>query len=189
MSLFSSDRERRLWIWTLVVVVGIYATLGLAQTLAGVLRDRELLDSSFMLVMILIGAAFLIQNLKRRPGRAELGIALGIIAVYLMVFLRMAIPEERTHLIEYTVVTLIIHQALTERASHGRRVPRPALLAVVAASLIGVLDECIQAVIPSRVFDTIDILFNTLASVMAILAILALSWARRLWGASDENSE
>ena len=26
--LFSSDRERRLWVWTLAVVVAIYSTLG-----------------------------------------------------------------------------------------------------------------------------------------------------------------
>ena len=40
MSLFTSDRERRLWLWTLAVVVAIYSTLGLAGTLAGALREQ-----------------------------------------------------------------------------------------------------------------------------------------------------
>lgn len=36
--------------------------------------------------------------LNRRTGGAEIGGALGVAAVYLMVFVRMGIPEERTHL-------------------------------------------------------------------------------------------
>ena len=36
---FSSDRERRLWGWTLAVVGAIYSTLGLAGTLAGALSQ------------------------------------------------------------------------------------------------------------------------------------------------------
>jgi VanZ family protein len=94
------------------------------------------------------------------------------------VLFRVTIPE-RSHLVEYGVVAVFIYEALTERASQGRRVPLPALLAVVATSLVGALDECIQAFLPSRVFDPIDILFNVLAGVMAVVASAALSWARR----------
>ncbi|MDH3498715.1 MAG: VanZ family protein [Acidimicrobiia bacterium] len=178
-SLFSSTRERRSWAWTLVVVVAIYSTLGLAPTLARVLRDRDLLDSSFGLGMLLVGAAIVALALKTRPGGAEIGVAFGVAAVYLMMFLRMAIPEERTHLIEYSVVAILIYEALMERASQGRRVPVPALLAILASALIGALDEGIQAVLPSRVFDPVDILFNVLAGVMAVGASVALARARR----------
>ena len=180
MNLFTSDRERRLWLWTLAVVVAIYATLGLAATLAGVLRDRGLIDAFFILGALAVAATILTQGLKTRPGGAEIGIALGVAAAYLMVFVRMGIPAaERTHLIEYGVVAVFIYEALTERVSQGRRVPVPALLAVVATALVGVLDECIQALLPSRVFDPRDILFNVLAAVMAVAASLALAWVRR----------
>ena len=110
---------------------------------------------------------------------SRLAVALGVVAAYLLVFVRMSIPTERSHLIEYGVVALFIHEALTERASHGRRVPAPTLLAVLAATLIGVVDECIQLVLPSRVFDPIDMLFNLLAAVMAVTASSALGWARK----------
>ena len=56
---------------------------------------------------------------------------------------------------EYGVVAVFVYEALTERASRGRRVPVPALLAALATSLLGVLDECIQAFLPSRVLDPI----------------------------------
>ena len=178
-SLFASDRERRLWAWTLAVVVAIYSTLGLARTLAGVLRDEGLLVASFAFGMVLVGATVVVLGLRKRPGAAEIGIALGIAAAYFMVMLRMALPEERTHLIEYGVVAVFIHEALKERARQGRRVPIPALLAIAAAAVVGTIDECIQAFIPSRVFDPEDILFNFLAALMAVVSSVALSWARR----------
>ena len=177
--LFSSVRERRLWALTLAVVVAIFSTLGLAATLAGALRDRGLLDAAFGLGMLLVGAAIVTLALKTRPGSAEIGIALGVAAASLLVFVRMAIPEERTHLIEYGVVAVFIYEALKERASQGRHLPVPALLAIVATALVGVLDECIQAFLPSRVFDPRDILFNVLAGVIAVAASVTLGWARR----------
>ena len=126
-----------------------------------------------------MGIAIVTQVFKTRPRLLEMGVALGVFAVYLLVFLRMAIPEERSHLIEYSVVGLLIYQALVERKSQGRHVPVPALLAILMTTAIGTLDECIQLFLPSRVFDPIDILFNFLAGVMAVTASVALGWARR----------
>ncbi len=181
MNLFTSNRERRLWLWTLGVVAAIYSTLGVAGTLAGALLERGLLDDSFMLGMLLVAGAVFTQRVKTRPGWSELGVWLGVAAVYLMVFLRMGIPAaERTHLIEYGVVAAFIYEALTERASRGRRVPAPALLAVLATAVAGAIDECIQAVLPNRVFDPVDIVFNVLAGVMAVAASVALGWGRRV---------
>ena len=140
MPFFSSKRERRLWLWSLAVVLAIYATLGLTGTLA---------------------------------------VALGVAAAYLMVFTRVAILEERTHLIEFGVLGVFIHEALTERASQGRRVPIPPVLAVLATAALGVIDEGIQWLLPNRVFDPQDILFNLLAGTMAVSAVVSLAWARR----------
>ena len=184
MALFSSDRERRLWLWTLAVVLAIYSTLGLARTLAGALREHGLLGPafplvSFLLAMSLVGATVVAHGLKARPGGAEIAVALGVTAAYLLVFLRMVGPEERSHLIEYGVVGVFIYEALSERASQGRRVPALPLIAVLATAALGVLDECIQIFVPSRVFDPVDILFNLLAAAMAVGASVALAWARQ----------
>ena len=58
MRLFASGRERRLWVWTLAVVVAIYSTLGLTGTLAEWLREHGFLDAAvfFLLGMFLVGA-------------------------------------------------------------------------------------------------------------------------------------
>ena len=183
MSLFSSDRERRLWLWTIVVIVAIYSTLGLAGTLAEALRERNLLEGSFVLGLLLVGAAVAGSGLKRRPGRREIWVFLGVTAVYGMVLTRsFTSPEERTHLFEYGLVATLIHQALTERVRNGRRVPMPAVLAVDMTALLGWLDEGIQASLSGRVYDIRDVGFNGLAGLMTVTASLALAWVRRRRG-------
>ena len=174
-----SDRERRLWTLATAVVVAIYSTLGLARQLAGELRDRELLDATFFVGMLVILGAIAVLGLRSKPGIAEVAVAVGVAAVYVMVLVRMTIPEERTHLIEYSMLALLVHEALKERLRAGRPVRRPALLAAVAISVVGVVDELIQLAIPSRVFDPVDILFNILASIMAVGGSVALSRVRR----------
>lgn len=180
MPLFSSDREKRLWVWTLVVVATIYSTLGLTATLADKLLEQGLFVTAFIIAFFMIWVAILTQGLKVRPGGIEIGIGLGVAAAYLMVFARMGIVE-RTHLFEYGVVAALIHEALRERLKNGRRVPSPAVLAVLITSLVGWLDEGIQSILPDRVYDIIDVGFNALAALMAVVASVALTWARARW--------
>ena len=179
MPRFSSGRERRLWLLTLAVVVAIYATLGLAKSMAGLLTDRGLLSLAFSTAMLLVLCTIVTEGLKTRPRGLAIGAAFGIAAVYLLVFLRMSIPEERSHLLEYSVVAVFIHEALKERVSNGFWAPMPALSAFAATCAIGIVDELIQALLPSRVFDSRDIVFNVLAAVMAIGASVVLDSIRR----------
>lgn len=185
MPVFTSRREQRLWLWTAVVLVAIYSTLGPARTLVDALRERNLLGISFAFLVLLVAAVIVSQWAKKRPGWREIGVALGIALAYWMTFLRIENPAERTHLIEYGIVAALIHQALQERARNGRPVPGPAALTVGVTALLGLLDEGIQAVLPDRVFDWIDVVFNALAGLMVIVARLALAPVRlpgsRLW--------
>jgi hypothetical protein len=141
MPLFPSVRERNLWLLVLVVLIAIYSTLGPGGALAAFLRERNLLRISISLVVLLAVGFVAWRWLRSRPNIGEVGVALGIAAVYLFAWIRIPIPEERTHLIEYSLVAVLIYLALTERQRNGRRVPVPALLAIVATALLGLLDE------------------------------------------------
>ncbi|NNF11870.1 MAG: VanZ family protein [Gemmatimonadetes bacterium] len=181
--LFASDREKRLWLWTSVVVLAIYLTLSPAQTLAAALRERGLLGPFTWLVLGSVGAVALVRWVKTRPGTHEIGAALGVTVVYFMTLIRLPVPEARSHLFEYGLVGMLVYQALLERKESGRRVPAPALLAVVATSILGWLDEVIQEFLPTRVYDLRDVAFNALAAAMAVSAVVLVRWARRRWGA------
>lgn len=187
-SVFSSDRERRLWLWTLAVLVAIYSTLGPVQELTATLRERNLLRVSSSAVMLLVWVVIAVRWANRRPSRGEIGVAIGITAVYLTALVRIGSWEERTHLFEYGLVAILIHQALIERRRAGRRVPAPAVLALVTTALAGWLDEGIQALLPNRVYDIRDVAFNAIAGLMAITSSLAVGLARgRIAGRANEG--
>ena len=181
--LFTSRRERRLWLCALAVVVAIYSTLGLAGSLADVLRERDLLPAAVFVLMLVTVGAIVGSGLKTRPGRREVWVALGLMAVYGMLLVRMGgSMEERTHLFEYGIVSVLIYQALRERSEKGRRVPVPAVLALVATSLLGWIDEGIQAVLPDRSYDNFDVLSNVVAAVIGIAGSVIVGSANERLG-------
>ena len=175
---FRSRRERRLWIWLLAVLVAIYSTLSPAQRLAAELRERDLLGTTSTAVLVLLALVIALRWVGTRPGRREMGAAVGVAAVYLTTTIRLPVPEARSHLFEYGLVALLVYHALVERRRNGGRVPIPAVIAVIATSLLGWIDEAIQAFLPNRVYDIVDVGFNALAGMLAVLASLLMTWAR-----------
>ncbi len=175
---FASAREKRLWLWTAVVVVAIYLTLSPAQTLAAALRERGLLGPFTWLVLALVGGVALARWARLRPGTVEVGAVLGVVAVYVTTLIRLPVPEARSHLFEYGLVGMLVYEALRERREGGRSVPVPALLAVAITSLLGWADEGIQAVLPNRVYDLQDVAFNAIAATMAVSATVLVRWVQ-----------
>lgn len=181
MALFTSAREKKLWLWTLGVIMAIFSTLLIGQPFAKFLTNQDIQAAIFLLGMALVGATMVIHGLKTKPGKVEITIWLGLATVFMMTFLRLGLPE-RSHLIEYSVLTIFIHKALMERVSQGGQLPTPAFLAFLGAFSMGVIDESIQFFLPNRVFDPADILFNSFAALMAIGASVILNWAKKRIG-------
>ena len=124
MGLFSSRRERRLWLWALAVVALIFASLGFSGRLVDLLGNDNVAAGAFGLALLLVAATILTDGLQSKPTHIEMAVAFGIAAVILMALLRLTLAE-RSHLIEYGVLAVFIHAALTERAEQGRRVRLP----------------------------------------------------------------
>ena len=189
MPRFTSTLERRLWTWAALILLAIYTTLGSAGTIAAFLRARGLLNLALG-VAILTLVVIISGWIRKRPGLAEVLIALGVLAAYLWIAFRIvAAPEERTHLIEYSLVAVLIFRALLERQRNGEHIPWPAVVAFGVTALLGWLDEGIQFLLPNRIFDWRDVLFNLLAAGMGVGAALALSWAHRWQGKRARQTE
>lgn len=85
---------------------------------------------------------------------------------------------EGTHLVEYGIVAAIIHLAFKERTGNGSGPQRPAMWAFGVSAALGWIDEGIQWLLPSRVYDWIDVGFNLIAVAVAVIGAVALGWAR-----------
>lgn len=180
VSPFTSERERRLWLWTLVVLAAIYASLGPSQAAAAWLRAHDLLRVALGAAVAGGALVFVWWWLKTRPGWPALGVGFGLSFVFLWALARVGVPpEERTHLIEYAVVAAFIYQALVERRRNGRAVPAPDALTVLGTTVLGWVDEAVQWLLPHRVYDVRDVFFNFLAGVMFVFAALCVALVRR----------
>ena len=170
MAIFSSKRERRLWIALAIVLAGIYATLGQTPAIVAAL-GTDLIESAeanlvfALLILLVVIPVFFVD---KRLARLEIAVGVGILAVFLLTWLRLGSWEERTHLFEYALVAALVHEALLERRDNGRRVPAPTLLALLISLLLGFLDESVQYLLPNRVFDPVDVAFNSLAATTII---------------------
>ncbi|MEE9525310.1 MAG: VanZ family protein [Candidatus Woesearchaeota archaeon] len=64
------------------------------------------------------------------------------------------------HFIEYAILSLLLFRAL-----YVSKVKNPAVYAVVIAIVYGITDEFHQLFIPNRMFDVIDLFFNTIGAI------------------------
>lgn len=189
MAIFSSKRERRLWIALAIVLAGIYASLGQTPAIAAALGTDLVESAEANLVFALLALLVVIPVffVDKRLARLEMAVGVGILAVYLLTWLRLGSWEARTHLFEYALVAALVHEALLERRDNGRRMPAPALLALLIALLLGLLDEGIQYLLPNRVFDPVDVAFNSLAATTIIGSRWLFRWLRD-WVARRRSS-
>ena len=177
-SFFTSSRERIIWIFSIIILTGIFLSLIIGRPLLELFKNQDLQAGIFLLGMIFIGTCIILYGIISKPKIIELLLVIGIITVYLLLFLRLGLPE-RSHLIEYSALCLTIHQALLERKKQGKQITYIGFWAFAITSLIGLIDEIIQIFIPNRVFDINDILFNCLTAFMAIGVSMSIQYFRQ----------
>ena len=185
MSLFTSNRERNLWLVVITTMIVIFSTLFIGNPLLTLFEDQNVQALFFVCGMFLVAISIGLHAILTRPTKIEVALIIGIAAIYLMLILRLGLPE-RSHMIEYSVLAIAIHKAFIERQKHFPNIS-PASMAILLASLIGVIDECIQLFIPNRVFDYYDIAFNGMVVLTAIFFHLLMGWLRKKIGKSTKD--
>ena len=145
MSLFTSVREKRLWIVAASYLGAIYVSLYFVQFALDYLRERNLLRSALLLLFGGTAALILVGIWRSRPGWREWAVLATAAAVYLVVIDQMEILQERLHILEYGALALLLRAALVERWSQSvlraRWQSMPALWAGLATGAAGWVDE------------------------------------------------
>ncbi|AKA34806.1 hypothetical protein VC82_1164 [Flagellimonas lutaonensis] len=179
---FTSNRERKLWLWALSVLIAIYGTLFFGGQLIDFMIERRIIEQTTFYLFLLLILAPIISGWKSSDQKLGFWVYAGVMAVYGMALLRMDLTvAERSHIFEYGLLGVLVHEALIERKSNGAKVKTPALVAILGVGTIGLLDECIQYLIPYRVFDLVDIGFNYLASAFGVLTSVGVSWLQSVF--------
>ncbi len=175
--MFHSKREKYFWTLATIVLVIIFAALFFGPALIGSINET-MLAGIFLSGMILVAITILSQGLRVRPAGIELGIVLGMSAIFILLAVRLSLPE-RSHLLEFGVLAVLVYEALAERYEQTQKPELPALWAILICSLAGLLDEGLQYLLPERVFDWEDIAFNLLAISTATIGMALLRSVRQ----------
>ncbi len=154
-------------LWSLV----IFSTIPFARALTNAVDERIGLEVFLYATVFvaLAGSVAALGNLRQR--RLPLSAYLWLFAVS-AAFIGYAyylrdIPEEAIHVAEYGFLGFLVYRALVHRI-HDYSIY---LVGAVVVGLIGTIEEYIQWVVPSRVFDLRDIRTNFVAGALAQVAI------------------
>ncbi|MGN8225146.1 VanZ family protein [Gracilimonas sp. BCB1] len=169
-----TSREIRFLIAAVVVSLLILSTSLGAPVIAAWLRAENLLGFVFIFAFVLTLVSLGALAWDAKIGKVEIGIILSILAVFVFAAVRMNIPEERSHLVEYAIVSALFFEALISRQPL-MTIIKAATFAVIIASFVGLLDEMLQYLVPGRVFDMRDLLFNVGAAIggAALVSVIA----------------
>jgi len=167
-----TESEKTSWAYVAIGVLVVYATIPVARALRDAV-DAKIGREAFLylaalLVLITGIAAFL--NLRKRdlPMDAYLWL-FGIIGVFgIYIYQLREIPEEAIHIAEFGGLGLLVYRALSHRMrDHGIYIA-----AMLIVGIIGIVDEYIQWVVPTRQFDFRDIRTNFISGVLVQVAIM-----------------
>lgn len=179
MFIFKSNKERYFWTLVAMTQIAIWASLGFAGKLVQKFEGTHILTLAFVVGFLVMITVIVSGVFSRKPTGKEIWVLTGITTVYAMIVVRMGVPTlERTHLFEYALVAVLVFHAFLERYSNKPNMIKVALFSIILTGLLGWIDEEIQRILPNRVYDIRDILFNILAGVMTVTACSLLTWKR-----------
>jgi VanZ family protein len=137
-----------------------------ARVLIEALRSRSLLVLSVTLAAGLLFVGLVLAGiLARRAGwlrPRQVAVATVLVGVALLVMQLLSRPEDRWHVIQYGVLAVMFW--LAARGEGMRR----SFVAMLATAACGWLDEAVQFLVPSRVYDLWDAGLNALAGVVGV---------------------
>ncbi|MBN1424246.1 VanZ family protein [Candidatus Fermentibacteria bacterium] len=167
-------REWSRWVVLIAYSALILATLSLVRALRDLVVERWgergfslAVWALFALVGILFLAWVIRQSVLRSVGRAAL--LLLACTAYAYMLLRLDLAVERLHYIEYGLVAVLALRAFEVQTRDWAAY----LLACLYVLGLGLLDEAIQWILPTRVGEFRDVNINLTAGVLGLVPVIA----------------
>jgi len=170
-----NEREWLSWLSLAIWIAVIYLTIPFVRLGTGFVKSTwgsETFTYVIALVLILATLAVLVWLMRKRalsPGRFAWMLAIAGIFVALTFGLKSGTPEEAIHLLEYGVLSILAYRAFSHRIGDYSIY----IAATLLGTLIGMVDEAIQWLVPGRYFGLHDIAINLTAVTLVQLAIAA----------------
>lgn len=167
------EKETRSWLYVSLWSLFIFVTVPLARKIQAYISEhwgRELfLYGVIFIIVVVISFSLLKLRLRKRALTNQNYLWLFAVSA---TFIAYAIhlksnPEEAVHLVQYGLLAILVYRALTHRiADNGIYI-----ITVLITAAIGIADETLQWLTPRRVWGIPDIWLNTVAAVLATLAL------------------
>lgn len=165
------ESERRSWIYAILWAGLIFVTIPFARVAVAYVRaDWGSLTFTYGVAFIvaLVAAGALI-GLWKHLSLASLAWIMGVCAlvIYLTFDLAEGSPQEAVHYVQYGVLSFLLFRAFAHRV-HDYSIYAAV---TVAGSFVGMIDETIQWLVPTRTFDLRDIWLNFTAVALVQLGL------------------
>ena len=161
------------WLWVGLCALTIFLVVPFARAIQKFTAARFGEPFFVVLLLVVVAAVFfaalyvLIFRLKIRRLSQYLWLALFVALYFYIGLSRIRNPVEGAHYLEYGLLGYLLFRAW--RFS----IPDPAayFASFLSATLIGILDEVIQWIVPGRFWDLPDVGMNAFASGLVLLAL------------------
>jgi len=129
-------------------------------------------EKGFVTLIGIIGVFFLLSFLilivKKNPSFLKLPIFIVALIAGIWLVWQLKIPEEKIHILEFAVLGWFVSRDLIKA---GKKV-KGIIFALAFTIVVGILDEAFQTILPYRVYDSRDIIFNCLGGTWGIILYL-----------------
>lgn len=132
--------------WARRILRAIYSFIGREQA--------SFMLKIFFLTGIFIGILYILSRMKKIKISLPSFFLLLPVVPFTFLFLKIKLPEEKIHLIEYALLGLLVYKDFFK----GRI---KLYLSILFLIIVASLDEIFQSILPDRIFDWRDIFFNS----------------------------
>lgn len=162
------SQAARSWALFLFYVAAVLGTLPFTRGLTLSLRNANMLTLSIvaLYVFALAAVAYKVVFSENVPDVFAFAGLVGCAGVTAALMVGLEIPEERVHFLQYGLMAWLAGAALREHMSPKRSY----LAAFLLTAAIGWGDELLQDILPNRVYDLRDVVFNAQAALLGVIS-------------------